>query len=115
GQGDIFLAYGRTGDVLAWVADLPYNHVTYEAGATELTTEPVGAVAPVDPSASPTPTPTPTSTDDAQTGNPNAFTGSVPDPRASDLWVQEFSGTDELIRKINAPQDISLIIMSDGM
>ena len=119
GDGDIFLAYGRTSDVLGWIDDLPYNHVTFEPGATELSTETVGSVAPVDPSATPAPTPapapTPTATDDAETGNPNAFTGEVPDPRASDLWVQEFTGSDELIRKINAPQEISLIIMSDGM
>jgi hypothetical protein len=117
GDGDIFLAYGRTSDVLGWIADLPYNHVTFEPGATELTTETIGSSAPVDPSATPTPTPTPTptATDDVETGNPNAFTGEVPDPRASDLWVQEFTGTDELVRKINAPQEISLIIMSDGI
>ncbi len=113
GQGDIFLAYGRTSDVFGWIADLPYNHVTYEPGATELRTETVGSGAPIDPSA--TPTPTPTATDDTESGNPNAFTGDVPDPRESDLWVQEFSGSDELIRKINAPQEISLIIMSDGI
>ena len=119
GQGDIFLAYGRTSDVFGWIAELPYNHVTYEPGSTELTTETVGSGEPVDPSATPaatpTPTPTPTSTDDTETGNPNAFTGEVPDPRESDLWVQEFDGNDELIRKINAPQEISLIIMSDGV
>jgi len=116
GQGDIFLAYGRTSDVLGWIADLPYNHVTFEASATELRTETIGAVA-VDPSATPaaTPTPTPTAADGTETSNPNAFTGDVPDPRESDLWVQEFEGRDELIRKINAPQEISLIIMSDGM
>jgi hypothetical protein len=115
GDGDIFLAYGRTSDVLGWIADLPYNHVTFEPGATELSTETIGSTATVDPSATPTPTPTPTATDDSTTGNPNAFTGEVPDPRASDLWVQEFSGSDELVRKINAPQEISLIIMSDGV
>lgn len=114
GQGDIFLAYGRTGDVLAWIDDLPYNHVTFEPGATEFTTETVGAPAAVDPTATPTPTPTPTATDDADQVD-TSFTGDIPDPRSADVWVQEFSGTDELIRRINAPQDISLIIMSDGL
>ena len=38
GEGDIFLAYGRTSDVLGWIAELPYNHVTLKPGATELST-----------------------------------------------------------------------------
>lgn len=116
GAGDIFLAYGRTGDVLAWVDDLAYNHVTFEPGATEFSVETVGAAAP-DPSATPTPTPTPTTSAEGEDGEEvdDSFTGEVPDPRSADVWVQEFAGTDELIRRINAPQDISLIIMSDGM
>jgi hypothetical protein len=103
GQGDIFLAYGRTGDVLAWIDDLPYNHVTFEPGATEFTSETVGSPAAVDPSATPTPdaeptpTPTPASTDDPDADEvDNSFTGDVPDPRAADVWVQEFDGTDQL-------------------
>lgn len=122
GSGDIFLAYGRTSDVIAWVGDLPYNHVTFKPGETELTTETIAGTSsetdgtetasPTTPPAAPTATPTPGATDDPDA---DAFTGDVPDPRDSDLWVQEFSGTGELIRKINAPQDISLIIMSNGI
>ena len=115
GQGDIFLAYGRTSDVLAWVADLPYNHVTLTAGANELNSEIIedaGAEPTPGTTETPTPTPTPSATDAADA---EAFTGDVPDPRGSDLWVQEFSGSDELTRRINAPQDISLIVMSDGL
>lgn len=115
GDGDIFLAYGRTGDVLAWVDDLPYNHVTFQQGATDFTTETVGSPATVDPTPGATPTPTPTATTGADDEEPAGFTGDVPDPRAADVWVQEFEGTDQLVRRINAPQDISLIIMSDGI
>lgn len=118
GDGDIFLAYGRTGDVLAWVDDLPYNHVTFEQGATDFTTETVGSPVAVDPTpgatTDPTPIPTPSGITESDE-NPEAFTGDVPDPRAADVWVQEFEGADQLIRRINAPQDISLIIMSDGV
>jgi hypothetical protein len=119
GSGDIFLAYGRTSDVIAWVGDLPYNHVTFAPGATELTTEtisggleqgPTETTAPTPPPVAPAPTPGAT---DSPAVEP--FSGEVPDPRDSDLWVQEFDGNDELIRKINAPQDISLIIMSNGV
>jgi hypothetical protein len=119
GEGDIFLAYGRTTDVLAWVGDLAYNHVTYTAGDPQLTTETVpgggtsgeGETAvPTAPATEPTASPTTESTPELV-----PFSGEIPDPRGSDLWVQEFEGSDELVRKINAPQDISLIIMSDGI
>jgi hypothetical protein len=32
----------------------------------------------------------------------------------SDLWVQEFTGSQELTRKINAPSDVALLLASDG-
>jgi hypothetical protein len=115
GDGDIFLAYGRTGDVLAWVDDLPYNHVTFEPGATEFSTETIGSPPAVDPTPGATPTPTPTPSTGADDEDAVGFTGDVPDPRAADVWVQEFEGSDELIRRINAPQEISLIIMSNGI
>jgi hypothetical protein len=118
GQGDIFFAYGRTTDVLAWVGDLAYNHVTFNSTTLQLdtTTVPGGGTSGAGETAEPTPgasdSPTP-----GAAGGPELvpFSGDVPDPRGSDLWVQEYEGTDELIRKINAPDDISLIILSNGI
>jgi hypothetical protein len=124
GAGDIFLAYGRTTDVLAWVGDLAYNHVTYTPGDPDLSTETVpgggtsgvGETAvPTAPASEPTGSPTGSPTTDAVAPEIVPFSGEVPDPRGSDLWVQEFEGSDELVRKINAPQDISLIVMSNGV
>jgi hypothetical protein len=124
GQGDIFLAYGRTTDVLAWVADLSYNHVTFDRDSLQLATATIAGAGTSGEgeTAVPTPppadaTPDPDATDAADPDQPElvAFSGEVPDPRGSDLWVQEFDGTDELIRKINAPEDISLIVMSNGI
>lgn len=119
GQGDIFLAYGRTTDVLAWVGDLSYNHVTFDRKSLQLVPTTVAAGSPTEGATPPptpqTATPTPGATDEAAGPQIVPFTGEVPDPHASDLWVQEFDGSDELIRKINAPQDISLIIMSNGI
>jgi hypothetical protein len=120
GSDDIFLAYGRTNDVLAWVGDLPYTHVTYTLGDETLSTENVpGSSTPADgetpapgPSTTPPAQPTPGATD--QPGI-EPFSGEVPDPHGSDLWVQEFDGNRELVRKINAPEDVSLIIMSNGV
>jgi hypothetical protein len=124
GQGDIFLAYGRTTDVVAWIDDLAYNHVTFDRTTLQLTTETVSGegasgegetAAPTAPAADPAATPDPTATDEVEAGDVIPFSGDVPDPRDSDLWMQEFDGTNELVRKINAPQDISLIIMSNGV
>jgi len=125
GTGDIFLAYGRTTDVLAWVGDLTYNHVTYTPGDAELAaatvsgggTSGVGETAVPTPPADPTtaPTTSPDASPDAETPELVPFSGEVPDPRGSDLWLQEFEGSGELVRKINAPQGISLIVMSNGI
>ncbi|MCU1417853.1 MAG: hypothetical protein JWP32_2027 [Schumannella sp.] len=122
GKGDIFLAYGRTTDVLAWVDGLSYNHVTFDPNALQLVPKTVaagdssGGGETATPAPTPvTATPTPGATDEAAGPQVVPFTGDVPDPHSSDLWVQEFDGTDELIRKINAPQDISLIILSNGV
>src|SRR5690554_7704710 len=35
----VFAAYGRTGDLIAWAGDTSYNYVTYDAEAKGLATE----------------------------------------------------------------------------
>lgn len=86
GDGPIVLAYGRTNDVLAWVGDASHNRVGYDEESAELTTELVRG------------------TEDE-----------VPSPEGSDLWLREFTGTDTLLRRINAPEGISVLIASDGV
>ncbi|HTL42190.1 MAG TPA: hypothetical protein VL294_12025 [Pseudolysinimonas sp.] len=117
GQGDIFLAYGRTTDVLAWVGDLAYNHVTFNTETLQLDTTTVAGGGTSGTGETAAPTPAPSGSPSASSTAPDLvpFSGEVPDPHGSDLWVQEFDGSDQLIRKINAPEDISLIIMSDGI
>jgi hypothetical protein len=85
-DGDIVLAYGRTSDVLAWVGDASYNEVSWDAEAQQLTTSVVRG---------------------------SEAAGEVPSITGSDLWLREFSGTDILTRKINAPEGISVIIGVD--
>jgi hypothetical protein len=85
-DGDIVLAYGRTSDVLAWVGEASYNEVSWDAEAGELTTSVVS-------------------------GTESA--ADVPSITGSDLWLREFTGTDVLTRKINAPEGISVIIGVD--
>lgn len=85
GVGDIFMAYGRTDDVLAWVGDASAATIGYDAEKLELIAT-------------------------ASTGSETT----LPSAEGSDLWLQEFSGSDELIRKISVPKDVSLLIMGDG-
>jgi hypothetical protein len=86
GSGDIVLAYGRTADVLAWVGEASYNEIGWDAETQELTTTVVR-------------------------GTESA--AEVPSLVGSDLWLREFTGTDLLTRKINAPEGISVIIGVD--
>lgn len=85
GSGPIFMAYGRTSDVLAWVGDASYNLVGFDIETQQLTSE-------------------------LTRGSEQT----VPSPVDSDLWLQQFDGTDELTRRINPPADISVILTSDG-
>ena len=39
---------------------------------------------------------------------------SAPSPAGSDLWLQEYTGSTELTRKIDAPRDVALLIAADG-
>ncbi len=121
GQGDIFLAYGRTSDVLA-LDRRPVLQPRDLRTGRDRADAPRRSAAPhrssrAPPRAAP---PTPHADSDATDGHrgrqpERVHAATCPIPASSDLWVQEFDGTDELIRKINAPQDISLIIMSDGV
>lgn len=86
GVGDIVLAYGRTADVMAWVGDASYTQIGWDAETQELTAEVV-------------------------VGSESA--AEVPSLVGSDLWLREFTGTDLLTRKINAPAGISVIIGVD--
>lgn len=83
GEGDVMLAYGRTSDVMAWIGEAGYNRIGWDAETQQLTSELVAG------------------SEDASV---------VPSPVGSDLWLREFTGTDLLTRKINAPDGISVII-----
>lgn len=86
GSDVIFAAYGRTDDVLAWVGDASYNVVSYDAEAQELTSVLVPGI-------------------ETQ----------VPSAAGSDLWLNEYTEESELGITINVPEDISLVLMSDGL
>lgn len=85
GAKKIFAAYGRTEDVLAWVGNASYNRVGFNSGTSALTSKLIAGK-----------------------------TSEVPNPQGSDLWLDEFSETDSLDFTVNVPDDISVIIISDG-
>jgi hypothetical protein len=85
GSNKVFAAYGRTEDVLAWVGSTTYNRIGYSASKQELTNKVV--------------------TGKAKT---------VPNPLGSDLWLDQYSRANSLSFTVNVPNDITVIIVSDG-
>lgn len=86
GGDSVFMAYGRTDDVTAWVGDAPSAVVTLDPENVGATVETVAGTEKESPS-----------------------------PVGSDLWLAEYATEDgELNRKINVPADVSLLIATDG-
>lgn len=130
GSSKAFVAYGRTDDVRAWLGDQPYANLTYNAADNVLSSKLVkpkaqnstpGDNSTPDPtSTTPTSTPpastAPTSTAPA-TSTPapsEAAATPAPNPAGSDLWLEEYTGTDAAVTRMNIPDDVSVIIASDG-
>lgn len=132
GSSKIFVAYGRTADVKAWLGDEPYANLAYDASTNRLSSHIVKHMSKPDagtsgtgtsgtgdtPTSSPAPTaePTPTATPGAKTRS-SGSTGSGtagPNPAGSDLWLEEYTGTDASLTRMNIPNDVSVIIASDG-
>jgi hypothetical protein len=86
GPGQVFAAYGRTSDVLAWIGDTTYTAVSIDPETRELTSEVVSGEA-----------------------------TEVPDPNGSDLWLDDYVKDQTLTLTVNVPEDISFIIASDGV
>ncbi len=89
GDGEVFAAYGRTADMKAWLADVPYTSVTVD-GAGVVQTAAVQATA---------------------TGVTGAAGRS---PVDSDLWLDEYEQTGTLSATLQLPAEMSVLIASDG-
>lgn len=85
GSDEVFAAYGRTSDVLAWVGGARYNAVSYDATTDSLTSTLV-----------------------------KGAENTVPDPNGSDLWIDDYKKDKTLTLTVKVPEDISFIIISDG-
>ncbi|MCY7288274.1 MAG: hypothetical protein LH624_08510, partial [Cryobacterium sp.] len=98
GSDTVFLAYGRTDDVKAWLGDEPYVDIRKAKGSVALSSKLVEpeAAAEADPAA------------------PAAEPETVTNPAGSDLWLQEFTAENTLTTNLKVPDGISLIVASDG-
>lgn len=101
GSDDIFLAYGRTADVAAWIGTDAHAVVSAADTGHELTSTLSPAVE------------TPATANEAGATDVPA-TDTVTDPAGSDLWLEEMSGASSLTHTLNLPPGISVIIASDG-
>ncbi|MGY4857167.1 hypothetical protein [Cryobacterium sp. AP23] len=95
GADTVFMAYGRTADILAWIGDDEYAAVNLDADGTAFTvTSETGT--PVQAAATALPATLPTN------------------PAGSDLWLEEFTGQGSLTTTLNVPDGISVVLASDG-
>jgi len=92
GKGENFVAYGRTDDLKAWLADTAYNAITL-TGAGKPKTAHVDAASPAE----------------------DGATTSGRDPRGSDLWLDSFSEEDSLVAPLQLTRGNSVLIARDGV
>jgi hypothetical protein len=107
GADTAWAAYARTSDISAWLGDEPYTAVSYDAESGELGAKLVEPAA--DESAADESAADESAADDAATADTP-----VPNPAGSDLWLDEKSGEGSLTWTVSVPDDVSLIIASDG-
>jgi hypothetical protein len=99
GEGDLVMAYAPTTDVLGWVGGSDYDRIDYassEDGADSLSAEQETGTA---------------LTLASDVADANA---AVVDPRDSDLWLEQFEGTGSITVALDLPEDVSLIVATDG-
>ena len=84
GDGTIFAAYGRTTDVEAFVGDATHNTLALDSETGKVTSTLTSGEA------------------------------TLPSAAGSDLWLLDYSDQNDLKITINVPDDVSLLVMSDG-
>ena len=81
----VFVAYGRTIDVMAWLSPARHTLVGVDAVGSTMTVL------------------------------PRSGELYLPEPSGSDLWFAEYSETGAVSLSIAAPEDVTVLIMSDGV
>ena len=130
GSDTIFAAFGRTADVVAWATGARYNLISFDTEAMDLTSVVVPAAGIEDVIGSGGNAGASDGASDGANGSSNgaadgvagtgtgtevAPTVALPSPVGSDLWLEEYSGETSLAMTINIPDDMSMIIVSDGL
>ncbi len=103
GDEAVFVSYGRSADLTAWLADTTYNEISLDEEGEIVTTfvEP----APAEGEAQGETATEAEATEDAATAR---------SPIGSDLWLDEFQQEDLLIAPLQLPATMSVIVASDG-
>ena len=126
GSQPVFMAYGRGDDVRAWVtgspaAEIRLDEETGELVAGDLAVRDGEEEPSEEPGATPSPSATPTASETPAEGSEESADATTDDaepveasPVGSDLWIQEFEGEGSLVRKVNVPTDVSVVIAADG-
>jgi hypothetical protein len=127
GGSGTFVSYGRTSDVLAWLGDEPYAKVGYDPQTGALTSrlvvdrkaqtypdDPAARAQGATPAPTPTPTPTPKAAGSSRSGSAGRTDPPGPDPRGSDLWLQQYVGVSAEKTRLQLPDTISVLIARNG-
>ncbi|WP_309067975.1 glycosyl transferase [Microbacterium sp.] len=91
GTDEIYVAYGRTADMEAWLSDAPFTRVSLDEQG-EVVTESVEAAEP--------------------TWEGPEFPGR--NPAGADLWLEEFTGEGSLETRLQLADGVSVLLASDG-
>lgn len=122
GSDVVFAAYARSGDIQAWLGTEPYNSVAYDSEEETLTSKVIENPPAEAEEVLPTPDEEATAEEgaDGENADESASEGATeeetapPAPAGSDLWLDETSAENSLTWTVNVPDDISLLLASDG-
>lgn len=89
------VAYGRTADVVSWLDTESYERVTYDEKAKDIKSEFV-------------------SFQDQKYKDQRAHDAVAPNPRGSDLWIDEYIGADSTETFSDYSETVSALVATDG-
>lgn len=107
GSDEVFVAYGRTADVEAWLGGSPYNDLSVDTEAGSLTASVVTPEVADDDAEAQEDT-------EALTDDEKAAAEALANPAGSDLWLAEHAEEGAVLTTISVPEDVSVLIASNG-
>jgi hypothetical protein len=110
GDDGVFVAYGRTADMAAWLADQKYTAVSAGADQTIVST----VVEPVPPSEADDADAEGSAEETPADAAADETTAAPRDPAGSDLWLAEYADPDAVVAPLQLPATMSVLVASDG-